>query len=255
MAAQTPLLYVATPAAALLLLFSGCTSETVCGPGTIEVGNACIVDDSASGGTTDDGTSTPPPTSDDAGTGGGGDGTGGSGGGTGGTGGGTGGTGGTGDDGGFSTEPPGGGGGGGAGGMGCDAASGECDTWEEAIAAGLVDRQMAAGCDTAMTHDERIDAIAEAHAAHQASIDMLTTDSPDGPLFDQVADAGVEYRDVASLFSISGRGPDDVLDRWDASDRAAPILSRCDDVIGVGVATGESGDSYVTVLMASLTLD
>ncbi len=250
MPAKTPLLLLATPGAALLLLLAGCT-ETVCGPGTVKVGHACVADES---GTSDDGTGSLPPMTDDAGTGmdedpiaSGGDGTDD---GTGGTDDGSGGTDTGGDD--FSTDPPGGSDGSGDGRTGCDATAGECDLWEEAIAAGLVERQMAAGCDHAMTHDDRLDTIAEAHADYQASVEMITTDSPDGPLFDQVADAGVDFRDVASLFSVSVDGPEDILSRWDASDRAAPILSRCDDVIGVGVSTSEGGDSFVTVLMAEL---
>jgi len=246
MDAQRNLLFVATPAAALLLLLTGCNSEMVCGPGTVQVGNACIVDDSTGGGGGTDGTGGG---DSDAGTGGPADmmadasGGGGGGGGGGGTGGGD-----------YSPDPPGGGGGGGGGGGdgGCDAASGECDAWEEAIAAGLVDRQMAAGCGRAMEHEERIDGVAERHADHQASVDMLTSDSPDGNLFDQVGDAGLEFRDVAALFSVTYDSPEDVLTRWDANADAADILTRCDHVIGVGVATGESGDSYVTVLLARL---
>ncbi len=259
MAARAPILLVATPGAALLLLLSACTSDTVCGAGTIEVDGTCVVDDTTAGSTTDGGSGSLPPADSDAGmedpmgsgsTGGTGGGGSGSGSGTGGTGSG-GGSGSGSADGGYSTDPPGSDSGGSAA-TGCDAASGECDAWEEAIAAGLVERQMAAGCDHAMMSDPRIDGVAETHAAYQASIDMLTSDSPDGSLFDQVSAAGVDYRDVASLFSVSVDGPDDVLTRWDASTRAAPILTRCDTIIGVGVATGASGDSYVTVLMARL---
>jgi uncharacterized protein YkwD len=134
--------------------------------------------------------------------------------------------------------------------MGCDAATDECDAWEDAIAIALVEAQMAAGCSRAMVNDDRIDTIAENHAAHQAAIDMLTSESPDGSLFTQVGDAGVEFRDVAALFSVTVDGPEDVMRRWAAGSDTAPMLGRCDSAMGVGVATGESGDSYVTVLMA-----
>jgi hypothetical protein len=182
-----------------------------------------------------DGSGSDPATTDPAGTGGGGDGSGGDS---------SGGDGGGGD---YSTDPP---GTTGSSADGCDVASGECDVWEEEITAALIARQMAAGCDRAMVTDERIDTIAENHAAYQAMVDMITTDSPDGNLFDQVGDAGVEFRDVAALFSVTVRGSEDVVSRWAAGADTRDVLTRCDSAIGVGVATAESGDSYVTVLMA-----
>ncbi len=221
----------------LSVVSMGCATDMVCGPGTVQIGNACIVDDMAAGGGDDAGATAPPSPGDDAGT--------------------TtappgtdrdAGTGSPGDDGGFSTVPPGTGGPRDGGATGCTGA--ECDTWAEAIAAGVVAAQMAAGCDEAAIVDERIVPIAAGHAAHQASLDRLTMDSPDGSLLTQVGDTAVEFRNIAALVSVSIDGPDDVLARWAAGADTAAVLGRCDAALGVGVATGASGDSYVTVLMA-----
>ncbi|MBW2461723.1 MAG: hypothetical protein JRH11_08755 [Deltaproteobacteria bacterium] len=219
----------------------GCATDMVCGPGTVQIGNACIVDDVAAGGGDDAGPTAPPSPRADAGMttapprtdpGSGSDA----------------GTGSPEDDGGFSTIPPGTGGPRDGGPTGCTGT--ECDTWAEAIAAGVVAAQMAAGCGEAAIVDERIVPIAARHAAHQASLDRLTMNSPEGSLFTQVGAAAVDFRNIAALVSVSVDGPEDVLARWAAGADTAAILGRCDAALGVGVATGASGDSYVTVLMA-----
>ena len=229
--------------ATVVVLGTGCGGDEVtCGEGTVRMGGSCVaIDDDDRGGTSltaDGGTTTTP-----------GDGSGG-----GGSGGGSGGGGGSTDadaGAGFGTEPP-GDGGTFAGPPGCDEAGGECDEWEEGILAGLRARQSSASCGSDLVEDERVDVVAERHAAYQASVDRLDTSSPDGNLFEQIADEGVRFRDAAAMFSVTRLGAEDVLERWDANPDVAPLMERCGYMTGVGVTTSESGASYVTVLMVNL---
>lgn len=231
---------------------SGCGGDEVtCGDGTVRVGDSCLAIDDGSGTTpmADGGTVTTP---GGGGTGSGGGGTGSGGGGTGSGGGGTGSGGGDADGGaGFGTSPP-GDGGTFAGPPGCDMASGECDEWEQDILAGLRERQAAAGCSAELVDDPRVDAVAERHAQHQADVDMLDSSSPDGNLFDQIADEGVRFRLAAAMFSVTRLGADDVLERWDDNPDVDPLMDRCGYMTGVGIATSETEASYVTVLMVKL---
>lgn len=230
------------------LLLWGCGSEgdgVSCGPGTVRVGDTCVADSTGGGGSMTGGDAS---VGDPGGGGGGGPG----GGGPSGGGGGGGST--VADAGGFSTEPPvdGGGGGGFAGPMGCDSASGECDEWANGILAGLRTRQSDAGCTDMLVEDERVDVVAERHASYQASVDRLDSSSPDGDLFMQVADEGVRFMDAAAAFSVTRLGAEDVLTRWDANPSVAPLLRRCGYMTGVGVETGASGATYVSLLMVKL---
>jgi uncharacterized protein YkwD len=123
--------------------------------------------------------------------------------------------------------------------------------WAMTIASGVSGAQMTNGCSHALMTDERIAAVALRHAEHQASVDMLTSMSPDGDLFDQVATAGVTFTAAAALFGGARGAPDRVVERWAAGMDTAEVLRRCDDMIGVGVATSDaSGTSYITVLLA-----
>jgi hypothetical protein len=233
-------------AATMVLLAWGCGGDgdgVSCGPGTVRVGDTCVADESGGGSTMGGDASVGDP---------------GGGGGSGGAPPGGGGSGGGGstvaDAGGFSTEPPvdGGGGGGFAGPAGCDSAAGECDTWETGILDGLRTRQAAAGCADMLVEDARVDAVAERHATHQATVDRLDSSSPDGDLFMQVADEGVRFMDAAAAFSVTRLGAEDVLSRWDANPSVAPLLRRCGYMTGVGFETGASGASYATLLMVKL---
>jgi len=233
---------VASLAMLTVVVGSGCGGEEVtCGDGTVRMGSSCVAldDDPGTTHTADGGTTTTP--------GGGSDGSGGGGTGGGGTGGGSDADAGA----GFGTEPP-GDGGTFAGPPGCDEAGGECDEWEEGILAGLRARQSSASCGMELVEDERVDVVAERHAAHQASVDMLDTSSPDGNLFEQIADEGVRFRDAAAMFSVTRLGAEDVLERWDMNPDVSPLMERCGYMTGVGVTTSESGASYVTVLMVRL---
>ena len=230
-----PLLAAAALAGTLGLLV-GCDTGTECGAGTHQVGDTCIGDAEGGGGGTpapmtpaDAGPADPGPGDPGPPPGGGGSGDADAGSG-------------------FSTTPP--GGGGGPAPPGCDEATGECDEWEAAISAGVAARQAAAGCTRTLVEDARVDGVAERHARHQADIDAIDPTSPDGNLFDQVTDAGVRFRDVAALFSVTRDGAEEVLDRWAANPDTAVILGRCDELVGVGVASSATEASYVTVILA-----
>ena len=132
---------------------------------------------------------------------------------------------------------------------GCDATAGECERWAAAIAMRVGEQQIANGCDAAPTLDDRISAVAQRHAQYQASIDRLDASSPDGPLFEQVHDAGVTFMTAASLFSMTLRGPADVVNRWANRADTNVMLMRCDAAMGIGVATSAGGSTYVTVLL------
>ena len=231
-------------AATLALLAWGCGGDgdgVSCGPGTVRVGDTCVADSSSGGGgSMMDGDAS---VGDPGGGGGGGPPGGGGSGGGGST---------APDAGGFSTEPPVDGGGGFAGPAGCDAAGGECDAWETGILDGLRTRQAAAGCADMLVEEPRVDTVAERHATHQATVDRLDSSSPDGDLFMQVADEGVRFMDAAAAFSATRLGAEDVLTRWDANPSVAPLLRRCGYMTGVGVETGASGVSYVSLLMVKL---
>jgi len=212
-----------------LLLGVGLTACTggaplECGPGTHQSGATCIADTSHgsdAGPASDAGTSPPPspPPASDAGSG-------------------------------FSLTPPGvdAGPGGGSSGIppGCDAASGECDAWTAELMT-LVDGARA-GCGGPVTVDSRIAGVAARHAAYQASIDRIDSTSPDGPLFDQVAAAGVHFGEASVLFASTRDGPSDVMTRWGARADSAGYLAHCWGAAGASFATSASGQSFVTLL-------
>lgn len=224
-----------------LLATSGCGGEDMvsCGPGTVRVGDTCVSDgDDGTGGTvmadagpTGGGSTPGGGTSDGTGGGGGGDGT-------------------TTADAGFGTTPP-GDDGDYDGPPGCDEATGECAEWDTALLDGLRSRQMAAGCTEELVPLDGVDVVAQRHAEYQASVDRLDPSSPDGNLFEQIADEGVRFMDGAAMFSVTRSGAEDVLTRWDANPDVAPLMTRCGYATGVGVSTGASGATYVTVLMVN----
>lgn len=132
---------------------------------------------------------------------------------------------------------------------GCDAAEGECGEWADELVAMLA-ANPGRGCEAPLTRPEGMQTIAQRHAAHQASIDMLDASSPDGNLFEQIRDSGVTFMFGGALFSVGRTGAGDVMGRWaDGSDTAA-VLDQCWTMTGVSFATGESGWSYATVLLA-----
>lgn len=148
---------------------------------------------------------------------------------------------------GFSPYPPGSTG----GEMGCDESMGECTAWTAALVDQLRMRRPAS-CTTMLTVEPRITEIAVRHAGHQASIDRVTGDSPDGNLFEQVSRAGVPIDDGAAMFASTRLGAEDVIARWAARADTMAYLSRCDQMIGAGFVTSTtSGASYVTVLLVS----
>lgn len=224
-----------------LLATSGCGGEDMvsCGEGTVRVGDTCVSDgEDGTGGTV----------MADAGPAGGGggaadDGT------SGGTGGG-GGDGTTTADAGFGTTPP-GGDGDYDGPPGCDDTTDECAEWDAALLDGLRSRQMAAGCSEELVPHDGVDVVAQRHAEYQASVDRLDPSSPDGNLFDQVADEGVRFMDAAAMFSVTRSGAEDVLTRWERNPDVAPLLTRCGYATGVGVSTSDSGATFVSVLMVN----
>lgn len=226
-------------AAAMLLVAAaglcGCGGDDmICGPGTIEIGNVCIAEDDGDGpppsmpppgtdagppaGEEGDSTpprpgtdTTPPPPAEE-------------------------------DD----TPPrPGTGTRG-----GCSMEDGECAEWARTIATAVSDAQVANGCSRDLIYDDRINSVAQRHAEHQASVDMLTAESPDGSLFDQMTGAGVAWTDVGALFGGVRTMPESLVARWAAGEDTNEVLQRCDTHIGVGAATGESPVTYVTVLLA-----
>lgn len=132
---------------------------------------------------------------------------------------------------------------------GCDMATEECAEWADALAA-LLEAHAGRGCATPIERPAGMQAVAERHALHQAEIDMLDATSPDGDLFAQVEEAGVRFMNAGALFSVGRFGADDTMERW--ADRAATreVLDQCWTMAGVSYATGESGWSYATVLLA-----
>ncbi len=125
--------------------------------------------------------------------------------------------------------------------QGCDEASGECERWAAQLVGSL------AGCAPAI--DPAAQAIAARHAQHQADLDRMTSESPDGSLFDQLRAAGVSFRDAGAAFSVTREGPTDVLARWSASPGTRPILDRCWTHAGAAFRTSETGASYVTLVL------
>jgi hypothetical protein len=148
----------------------------------------------------------------------------------------------------FSPYPP--GGGPATGEPGCDETMGECTTWSADLVAAL-NASRPAGCGRMLEVEPRIAEVALRHATHQASLDRVTADSPDGNLFEQVTAAGVYFMDGAVLFASTRLGAADAIMRWSARPDTSTHLGRCDRWVGVGFATGASGASYVTVLFAS----
>jgi hypothetical protein len=148
---------------------------------------------------------------------------------------------------GFSPYPP---GMGMTGEPGCDEAMGECSTWAADLVS-LLNASRPSGCARMLESEPRIAMVALRHATHQASLDRVTAESPDGNLFEQITAAGVPLATGASLFASTRSGAADALMRWTARPETAMHLGRCDQWVGIGFATGASGASYVTVLFAS----
>lgn len=203
----------------LLGLLVGCDSSAVsCGPGTVLMDDVCVAvppgtDAGPPPPMTDAGPPSTPPPATDAGPEG------------------------------WSTLPP-----GTSAPPGCDEASGECDAWEAELA-NLLGAHPGRGCTTPFTIDSGAQGIAEAHAAHQAGLDMLTAASPSGDLFGQMRAAGVEFRYAGALFSVTRDGAADVMGRWAESGDRREVLDQCWTVGGVAIATSETGASYVTVVL------
>jgi len=205
---------------ASLLLVAACDSPggVVCGPGTVQVGSQCVAGGGDGMGMMMNDPPPPPPM-------GGAD---------------------AGPD--FRSTPP--------GPMGappepgCDTAMGDdCAAWADALAA-LIGSHEGRGCGDELTRPSELQGIAERHAQHQASVDMLDPTSPDGDLFRQIRDADVVFMNAGALFSVGNYGAEDVMDRWlDGSDTAG-VLGQCWTMAGVSFATGESGWSYATVILA-----
>ena len=212
---------------AAFALLAGCTTPEPlsCGPGTVQSGDQCVADpgttmmmmDPPMSDPTDAGTSMPPPPpppDTDAG-----------------------------DS--WSTTPP----GAPPGAPGCDMATGECEEWADELVE-LLATHSGRGCGAEVTRPEGMQSIADRHALHQAGIDMLDSSSPDGDLFEQVRAGGVHFMFAGALFSVGRTGAADIMGRWaDGSDTAA-VLDQCWTMAGVSFATGESGWSYATVLLA-----
>lgn len=207
----------------LLLLGVGCDGggSVSCGPGTVQMGDQCVA---VPPGTDAGPPSTPPPMSDagpatmpppdtDAGPDG------------------------------WSTLPPGTG-----APPGCDEAAGECDAWEQELHA-LIEGHAGRGCAAPLAIDPAAQAVADAHAAHQASLDMITASSPDGDLFGQMRAMGAEFMYAGALFSVTREGASDVMSRWVMSPERRAVLDQCWTIGGVAVATSETGASYVTVVL------
>lgn len=132
---------------------------------------------------------------------------------------------------------------------GCDMATGECAAWADELVT-LLAAHPGRGCGDAITRPDGMQAVADRHAQHQADVDMLDSTSPDGDLFRQVRDAGVRYMNAGALFSVGRLGAEDVMDRWADGDGTRDVLDQCWTMAGVSFATGESGWSYATVLLA-----
>jgi len=133
--------------------------------------------------------------------------------------------------------------------VGCDAAAGECDAWELAVLRGVRAAQTEGGCETAVTGDPRLDRVAEANALAAAEADALLTNTR--ALFDDVYATGVEIFWISAAFSVTTDGPENVLARWRANPRTAPLFMGCDRLAGIGIATNAgSGKSYVTLILA-----
>ncbi|MCA9490620.1 MAG: hypothetical protein KC621_11900 [Myxococcales bacterium] len=132
---------------------------------------------------------------------------------------------------------------------GCDMATGECEAWADTLVE-LLAAHPGRGCSEAVTRPEGLQAVAERHALHQADIDMLDSTSPDGDLFRQVRDAGVHFMNAGALFSVGNQGAADVMGRWADRGATSMVLDQCWTMAGVSFATGESGWSYATVLLA-----
>ncbi|MGE0790893.1 MAG: CAP domain-containing protein [Sandaracinaceae bacterium] len=131
---------------------------------------------------------------------------------------------------------------------GCDEASGECDAWEAQLLA-LLEGHPGRGCSTPIAIDPATQAVSDAHAAHQASIDMITATSPSGDLFAQMRAGGAEFMVGGALFSVSRAGAEDIMARWASSPDRAAVLDQCWTIAGVSIATSETGASYTTVLL------
>lgn len=128
-------------------------------------------------------------------------------------------------------------------------ATGECAEWATALAA-LIAAHPGRGCASPVTRSAGIQGVADRHAAYQASVDMLDASSPDGDLFAQVRSSGETFMFAGALFSVGRMGAADVMGRWaDGSDTAA-VLNQCWTKAGISFATGASGWSYATVLLA-----
>jgi len=225
--------------ASLLLTAAACDSpgSVVCGPGTVQVGSQCVAGGpDGMGMMMNDPPPTPPPSGGtDAGPGGG------------------------------TMDPPPPMGGADAGpdfrstppgpmgrppSPGCDTSDGDdCAAWADALAA-LIASHEGRGCGDDLTRPSELQGIAERHAQHQASVDMLDPTSPDGDLFRQIRDADVVFMNAGALFSVGNYGAEDVMDRWLDGADTTDVLDQCWTMAGVGFATGESGWSYATVILA-----
>ena len=134
-------------------------------------------------------------------------------------------------------------------GEGCDEASGECAAWEAELRTLLANHPLR-GCSAPMPLDAGAQAVADRHAAHQASIDMLTSESPAGDLFQQLRAEGTTFGYGGALFSATRDGAADVMTRWGDSSNTAAQLAPCWTMAGVAVATSATGASYVSVILA-----
>ncbi|MCA9605817.1 MAG: hypothetical protein KC619_09490 [Myxococcales bacterium] len=132
---------------------------------------------------------------------------------------------------------------------GCDMATGECAAWADALVT-LLAAHPGRGCAEAIARPEGMQAVADRHARHQAEVDMLDSTSPDGDLFRQVRDEGVPFMYAGALFSVGRLGAEDVMGRWAEGGGTREVLDQCWTMAGVSFATGESGWSYATVLLA-----
>ncbi len=212
-----------------LVCVLGCNPpELSCGPGTVQMGDQCVADPGSSGmmgmmmnpppGGTDAGTPPPPPPPPP----------------------------GSGARPEWSDTPP-------VMGPppepGCDMASGECAAWADELVS-LLAAYSGRRCADEITRPDGMQAVADRHAMHQASVDRLDSSSPDGDLFRQIRDSGVRFMNAGALFSVGRLGAEDVMDRWADGEGTRDVLGQCWTMAGVSFATADSGWSYATVLLA-----
>ncbi len=125
-------------------------------------------------------------------------------------------------------------------------------SWFDAFQAAFVDGQAMRACSHTLERVPELDALAQSHAEESAVAMAFSANTAGGqPLYVAVQALDPErFRSIAYPMG-SGRTPMAILDYWRADASIAPLLGRCDQYVGIGVAEGSDGFTYVVMILAN----